>query len=1575
MKKELEEITARIEATLAHYEMMEENGADRWSSMRRDDQVDATLAELAEHGRERVDIVLIALREVATERQMVLNELRAQLEAARSADDTGRGRADSDESEDASAMEEARLFEKLDRLEAIQRRIQTAGERLLEYQRKSQSQALLTSLQEEVASQKERLDQLMAEATERAAQLEAKTSALEASEYEVGRLTSDLKEVKDRVAKAGKEKESERLEKEKAEREALEAAQKECDVLQKLCNKLKAERDELKGQLDSSPRAQISEVRSPSPPPQLSCDHAFSYEWTLESSEGFGRHMEELRALGRSLGAQLREHVSLTVESQTSLTTALDSGFDAAARAHTAIVAAVEAERDELKAQLATRPASAPRAGDDPPPSTPHSSRPGSAGAQPPNFRASKMARAVSLLKADSLRASARGSAGLESELQRTQYALITAKQELQQELTKLDEARASLLEARQQLSELSSMADEQRAAAAADLEAAQAAIKQATADAAAARKRASADEQGDAHSAEDAADAAAAVAKARLDAERLEQALAHAEAQAQEARRQAEAERAAKLAALDGRMEATLVPQAEGALSTALDPEAASALALLHKARSGQFTDKLQQAQRIKRLEEAHAAALAELREEANELERSALAEWWVASISKRALSTELKSCEALVHTTSLAPQGGGAAAAAAEAASAEAAARAVAAMSRAEAAEAECTTAKQAADEAWKAARFLEGELEASNARWGKLQEQLKAQALEKAQLAKQLDEAGELQKALEAQRDDLTRTRDEQKAVLRKLEEEKERAGGEQLVNARAELERLRKASSAERKAAAEQLAELTVHHALALSEAQKASAAALANADERIERAVAARMRMLDDQMAAEAATHEALVRDVAAADTARHLAEAALEDARQAAAEERMALQEAMLSLDAAHEAKLMSATHALQVSSEVPLADAKRAARKAATRIATLEAELEQLKTSLLPPTANATFLTESDPPIVIDPPVASAPPMAGSPIVGSVGGLGRALDGFASTVEDDGWGDVPPPPQGSYASGQGSNTASGVYDGRDERPRWRPSGQLPLEMPAAVALLERTQRQLLEVSDLMVYERGVLFGSAVAGIAAAAANAAAKADALEQLSSVSAVGGAAAGAAPPPPPGARGGFASLSVASAVGAGARVAWLLREGIGHTDAFGIRGAVRPATKPLDTAQLQRVLRALFAQQRALSSQAAIGNWELLGAMALLRPRQKRLQALHASLLAELRGEGGGEAGGTGNPDAALAPARIALTDRRRAELDVQLPRIAALASQREQQREWCAQVWVLRRQAVKAVGARVMSQAVYALTKLTDAANVQPVGAGLLSRPGSAAHASSARAAASPRLKKRDALAAAIFADPPVLPFVLPADGAELGSLAHGLESLGTKDGSAPRTHSVVVRGTQSEALRRTSPSRGGGGADDETLAGLFGGAAEVWGKGEGLKTDVMQRICVAAQHWPVDFGRLGARLQRQVIAEAVQYCLTGAMHHAQLLGREPMAESAAAHAAHPNNDLRARAPSSAPPRSAPLETQGTRLVRPNVPLARPTTAPPSAAPPALPSTFRESRASARSGGGGVRRGP
>jgi hypothetical protein len=51
----------------------------------------------------------------------------------------------------------------------------------------------------------------MAEATERAAQLKGTASALAAIEYKVRRLTSDLKEVKERVAE-GKELEKEMVE-------------------------------------------------------------------------------------------------------------------------------------------------------------------------------------------------------------------------------------------------------------------------------------------------------------------------------------------------------------------------------------------------------------------------------------------------------------------------------------------------------------------------------------------------------------------------------------------------------------------------------------------------------------------------------------------------------------------------------------------------------------------------------------------------------------------------------------------------------------------------------------------------------------------------------------------------------------------------------------------------------------------------------------------------------------------------------------------------------------------------------------------------------------------------------------------------------------------------------------------------------------------------------------------------------------------------------------------------------------------------------------------------------------------
>ena len=38
--------------------------------------------------------------------------------------------------------------------------------------------------------------------------------------------------------------------------------------------------------------------------------------------------------------------------------------------------------------------------------------------------------------------------------------------------------------------------------------------------------------------------------------------------------------------------------------------------------------------------------------------------------------------------------------------------------------------------------------------------------------------------------------------------------------------------------------------------------------------------------------------------------------------------------------------------------------------------------------------------------------------------------------------------------------------------------------------------------------------------------------------------------------------------------------------------------------------------------------------------------------------------------------------------------------------------------------------------------------------------------------------------------------------------------------------------------------------------------------AELWGRNAGLSTEQMQRLCVAAHHWPTDFAALGTRLQR-----------------------------------------------------------------------------------------------------------
>ena len=362
------------------------------------------------------------------------------------------------------------------------------------------------------------------------------------------------------------------------------------------------------------------------------------------------------------------------------------------------------------------------------------------------------------------------------------------------------------------------------------------------------------------------------------------------------------------------------------------------------------------------------------------------------------------------------------------------------------------------------------------------------------------------------------------------------------------------------------------------------------------------------------------------------------------------------------------------------------------------------------------------------------------------------------------------------------------------------------------LSEEVAHALMARAQRHLLEIVELTEVERRSLLGDADRSVASTERSAP-----LAPLSRPSTAGRAVAGS-----------------------GSRIAWLLREGIGSSAVMGIHGAVRPATKALDHTQLRRVTRSLFAQQRALASQSAIGNWELLGALALLQPKLARLRAVHTTLLAQAE-------------DADLTPDR-------QAAIAKTVPRIVELIARREQQQRWCTQVWSLRREAVGAVSTRLTNQALYALTKLTDAANSQPASAGLPTAVlGGAALGGAPLPPTSPRAgsayrrhRKRDALSAALFNSPPVLPFVLPADAMSVPSMSMP---------SAEWSTTTDARFGTAALLNTPLPH------------GL-----------SGLSTAQMQRLVVASSHWPRDFATLGPRMQRQLLAECMQYCLTGEMH-------------------------------------------------------------------------------------------
>ena len=72
-KRSRDEITKRVEEALSQYENMEDIEPERFAGVRRDHEVDSSFADLAEAGRMRIEVVLVALSEISGEREHLLN--------------------------------------------------------------------------------------------------------------------------------------------------------------------------------------------------------------------------------------------------------------------------------------------------------------------------------------------------------------------------------------------------------------------------------------------------------------------------------------------------------------------------------------------------------------------------------------------------------------------------------------------------------------------------------------------------------------------------------------------------------------------------------------------------------------------------------------------------------------------------------------------------------------------------------------------------------------------------------------------------------------------------------------------------------------------------------------------------------------------------------------------------------------------------------------------------------------------------------------------------------------------------------------------------------------------------------------------------------------------------------------------------------------------------------------------------------------------------------------------------------------------------------------------------------------
>ena len=705
----------------------------------------------------------------------------------------------------------------------------------------------------------------------------------------------------------------------------------------------------------------------------------------------------------------------------------------------------------------------------------------------------------------------------------------------------------------------------------------------------------------------------------------------------------------------------------------------------------------------------------------------------------------------------------------------------------------------------------------------------------AAELAQMRAQLSEAGGEKERLEAE--------------LRDATEAVQSAGGGavDLMEAKKEISRLKRSAAGAEASQALQAAERErlIDEAKELGRREGEAA---------MEEGARARTAELDQRVLSDAAIFNALHPEIANADARARVAESGLADARERAAAAVDWAHGRVLAVEASYEARLATAL-AAQESALDDMAAAKREALAARRSVEEMrEGGVFDLGPALGASVRGSASMGAEEGTRADAAQNAADEPPAPAAGVTSVGG--RVLDSEVEACEtgqssrlSSAKSRLTGSESAAEAGGAGVGGVSAMPAAAERDADDEDGGMgaihggiaAMMSQDAANALLERTQKQLLEVAALTDFEHQMLLGETPANPATPTGMSSPR---VELAMSASGDKPASNGL----------GGARSNAKVIAGPPSRIAWLLREGLGHTQPMGIWGAVKPAVRPMDHAQLRTALRSLFAQQRTLASQSAIGNWELLGAMAMLRPKQLHLQRVHDHLVAEIK---------------------TTQNEERRTALSTQLPKVAGLSTTREEQRRWCCQVWELRRQAVGAVSSRLLSQTLYALTKLTDAVNVQPAGNSLTP-------SAMVNHPPSPRAKKHEALAAAIFSAPPLLPFVQPPYAAARG-------------------------------MARPAPD------DWAEWTGASAGVApthDLWGKGNGLTSEQMQRLCVAAQHWPKDFANLGGRLQRQVLAEAVAYCVTGSA-----IAGTPPAER---------------------PQTAPIEPH------------RPTTAPPAPGTPGLP---------------------